>query len=61
MQGENHLSSVSPSAFHFWVLITHHGAAVGTVGTTSSGAVDDLQEVGSVRTSYLSASVLSRY
>lgn len=61
MQDENHLSSVSPSAFHFRVLITHHEAAVGTVGTTSSGAVDDLQEIGSVCTSYLSTLAVPRH
>ena len=45
----------------FCMPITHHGAAVGTVGTTSSGAVDDLQEIGSICTSYISAQILSRH
>ena len=41
--------------------VTHHDAAVGTVGTTSSGAIDDLQEIGFVCTSNFSALFLSRY
>ena len=61
MQGENHFPSVSRSASHFGCPLLTILDAVATVGTTSSGAVDDLQEIGSVCTSYFNASIQSRY